>query len=167
MSIRAREPADLPGCVAVLRRVHELSGYPVVWPADPARWLTPSGLIRAWVACRDGAITGQVGLTAGAPDPCLIEATGREDGQLAGIARLYVDPAARGAGLGGELLDVAAGWARAAGLLPTLDVVDDAGPAIALYERAGWRLAGTGLATWKDRNGELARLRYYVSPPAA
>ena len=40
--VRIREAADLAACVAVLRRVHEISGYPSRWPADPGGWITPA-----------------------------------------------------------------------------------------------------------------------------
>lgn len=150
--------------MAVLRRVHEYNGYPGRWPADPAGWLTPSGLIEAWVAERDGAVAGQVGLAQGDNHPGLVRAVGRPLSELAEVVRLYVDPAARGGGLGAELLAVASAHAVATGLYPVLEVVDDGGPAIALYERAGWRLIGTDTATWTTPDGAYPGLRYYVSP---
>ena len=61
MPIRIREAADLLGCVAVLRRVHEISGYPSNWPED--RWrITPRGMVAAWVAEHGGLIAGHVAL---------------------------------------------------------------------------------------------------------
>jgi hypothetical protein len=39
------------------------------------------------------------------------------------------------------------GHALARGLQPVLDVVDDSRPAIMLYERSGWTLAGIQTAT--------------------
>jgi GNAT superfamily N-acetyltransferase len=162
--IRPRRPGDLDACVAVLRRVHDRSGYPDRWPADPARWLTPEGLIAAWVAEHEGAVVGQVGLAQGDRHSGLLQAVGRPVGELAEVIRLFVDPAVRGSGLGRELLAVASSHAVAAGLRPVLEVVDDAGPAIALYERSGWQLVGTGTATWTTLDGAYLGLRYYVSP---
>ena len=52
MPVRPHAPADLPACVAALRRVHEASGYPSRWPGDPgwqlagtqpATWIDPDG----------------------------------------------------------------------------------------------------------------------------
>jgi [ribosomal protein S18]-alanine N-acetyltransferase len=63
--IRVRTAADLAACVAILRRVHEVSGYPSVWPGDPGGWLTPRGMIAAWVAEHDGQIAGHVLLIRG------------------------------------------------------------------------------------------------------
>lgn len=164
MPIRPRQPGDLDACVAVLRRVHDRSGYPGRWPADPAHWLTPEGLIAAWVAEREGAIVGQVGLAQGDRHPGLIQAVRRPVGELVEITRLFVDPAVRGAGLGRELLAAASSHAMTSGLRPVLEVVDDAGPAIALYERSGWRLIGTDTATWTTADGVHPGLRYYLSP---
>jgi hypothetical protein len=42
VTVRIREPGDLPACVAVLRRVHQISGYPSRWPEDPGGWITPA-----------------------------------------------------------------------------------------------------------------------------
>jgi ribosomal protein S18 acetylase RimI-like enzyme len=162
--IRPRQPADLDACVAVLRRVHERSGYPARWPADPAGWLTPAGQLAAWVAEHNGAIAGQVGLSRGQRHPDLLQATGQPPGQLGEIIRLFVDPAVRGAGLGRQLLAAASAHAVASGLRPVLEVVDDAGPAIALYERSGWRQVGSGTATWANPDGRHPGLLYYVSP---
>jgi GNAT superfamily N-acetyltransferase len=162
--IRPRQPADLEACVAVLRRVHDRSGYPARWPADPARWLSPAGQIAAWVAEHAGAVVGHVGLTEGDSPPDLLQAAGAPASELTEITRLFVDPAARGAGLGGELLAAASAHAVASGLRPVLEVVDDAGPAIALYERSGWQQIGAGTATWTIPDGTHPGLRYYLSP---
>jgi GNAT superfamily N-acetyltransferase len=164
MWLRRTEPADLDGCVAMLRRVHEINGYPSRWPADPGPWLTPAGQVAAWVAEVDGQLAGHVGLVQGVPTPCLLRATGRDPGELGGIVRLFVDPAARRQGLARGLLDVAAAHARASDLVPVLDAVADSAPAIALYERAGWRLAGTETATWVTPAGLVPTLRCYVGP---
>lgn len=161
MPIRPRVEADLPGCLAVLRRVYQSSGYPGRWPADPLGWLVPENEAGAWVAELDGEIAGHVGLARGMPK---LRVPGFESHDVAGIVRLYVDPAARRHGLARELLDVATGCARDLELQPVLDVVDDAGGAIALYERAGWRLAGTQPAWWKDEDGSTPTIRCYLGP---
>jgi len=164
MLLRTRTPEDLDGCVAVLRRVHETSGYPSGWPQDPGRWLAPAGLVAAWVAEDDGRLAGHVGLIHGVRSPCLLRATGRDAGELGGIARLFVDPAARRKGLARALLDTAAGHARTRGLQPVLDVVAGSEPAIVLYERSGWELAGTETATWVTPAGSSPTLRCYIGP---
>jgi len=164
MVLRARAPGDLDGCVAMLRRVHEISGYPSGWPSDPGRWLTPARQAAAWVAEDDGTLAGHVALVRGMRAPCLLRATGRDAGQLGGITRLFVDPVARRKGLARALLDAAADHARTRGLQPVLDVVAGSEAAIALYERSGWQLAGTETATWVTPAGVAPTLRYYVAP---
>jgi GNAT superfamily N-acetyltransferase len=160
--IRTRSAGDLAVCVAILRRVHAASSYPVRWPADPVGWLSPEGLIAAWVAEHDGVVLGHAGLARGVPAGCPLEAAGRDARAVASVTRLFVDPAARRAGRARELLETAAACAVASDLQPVLDVVEDAQAAIALYERSGWRLVGTGSATWSTPAGVTPKLRYYV-----
>jgi len=88
--IRARTDADLVDCVVFLRDVHELSGYPVNWPADPKAWLTPPGALGCWVITVDDQVAGHVALTA--------------DGEGVLVERLFVDPKRTGGGLGRQLL---------------------------------------------------------------
>jgi GNAT superfamily N-acetyltransferase len=164
MPIRPRQPEDLDGCVAVLRRVYEMTGYPSGWPQDPARWLTPAGQVAAWVAEDDGLLAGHIGLVQGVPIPCLLEANGRDASELGGIVRLFVDPGSMRKGLARALLAAAASHARARGLQPVLDVVADDEGAVALYEGSGWKLAGTNMATWVTSAGVSPTLRCYVAP---
>jgi GNAT superfamily N-acetyltransferase len=166
MPIRPRAPEDMPECVAVLRRVHEMNGYPSRWPRDPAGWLTPTGLEAAWVAVDDDSIVGQAVLVRGVNTSCLMRATGRDASELGLVARLYVDPAARRAGRARALLETATSYAVAHGLQPVLDVVDDSQAAIALYEGAGWQLAGKEMATWTTPAGIRPKVRWYVWPMA-
>lgn len=76
MAIRRLGAGDVAGCVAVLRRVYEASGYPGRWPADPAGWLGHR-LTTAWVAIRGDQVIGHVGLAAGLEARCLREAGSR------------------------------------------------------------------------------------------
>jgi GNAT superfamily N-acetyltransferase len=164
MPIRPRDAKDLKGCVAILRRVHEISGYPSGWPDDPEGWLTPVGQVAAWVAEDEGLLAGHVALVQGVRTECLLRATGRDATELGGIARLFVNPGSRRNGLARQLLAAAVGDARARGLQPVLDVVDDSEPAIALYERSGWILAGTQTAPRVTAAGISPRVRCYLGP---
>ena len=58
--IRERTEADLDVCAVLLRDVHELAGYPINWPKDPQRWLTPGDALGCWVAVADGRVVGHV-----------------------------------------------------------------------------------------------------------
>lgn len=69
-----------------------------------------------------------------------------------------LDPAVRGSGAAGALLDVAVATSGP-GLL--LDVVDDAAGAIGFHERRGWRLDP---AAWRNTRGECPLVRVYAAP---
>lgn len=142
--IRPRHDTDLDACAALLATVHTHSGYPHHWPDNPVRWLTPDGLSAAWVAEADGTVAGHAALC------------GRE------ISRLYVAPAARGAGLGRRLLHTAEAAATARGLRPVLEVKTTDTAAIALYERLGWHRHGTERQEWGA--GEVVWVHHYAAP---
>ena len=101
-------PADLPGCVRSLRAAHAADGYPSRWPADPAAWLRPAGVLEAWVATRDGVVAGHVCVT--------------REGDGCAVSRLFVTPEGRGSGLGAALLAEVTTWAAASGHRPVLRV---------------------------------------------
>ncbi len=155
--IRPRAEADLPPCVEALRATHEASGYPAVWPRDPARWLTSSGRdVRAWVAIADGAVIGHVALGR-EEDPA-----GTETLPLLGVTRLFVAPIARGRGVGATLLTTAVDFVRANASQPVLTVADTGGDAMRLYERAGWRRVGERRADWAEPDGRHPMVYDYV-----
>ncbi|MFI5690362.1 GNAT family N-acetyltransferase [Kribbella sp. NPDC051586] len=122
--IRERRDDDLAVCVELLRDVHELAGYPINWPAEPAQWLSPKNALGSWVAVGDGPVVGHVVLTA-VDDHAEVE-------------RLFVDPKATRQGLGRLLLDRCVRTAAELGRKLSLEVVDNRGPAVQLYRRAGW-----------------------------
>lgn len=151
LSIRAREAADLPRCVEMLREVHVADRYPISWPSDPVRWLSPQGLRRAWVAERLGARVGHVAVTEG--------------GSSTLVSRLFVAPSARRQAIGRALLGHAQTWAMRSGCAVMLEVAElGDGAAIALYERAGWKLTRSTEANWRTPEGAPVTLRYYAPP---
>lgn len=151
LSIRARETADLPRCVEALMEVHVADRYPISWPSDPARWLSPPGLLRAWVAERLGAIVGHVAVT------------GSESSTL--VSRLFVIPSVRKQAIGRRLLGHAQTWAMGSGHSVMLEVAElGDGAAIALYERAGWKHTRSTEASWRTPEGAPVTLRYYAPP---
>jgi GNAT superfamily N-acetyltransferase len=163
--VRDREAGDLDPCVAALAAVHQTSGYPTNWPADPARWLTPSGILRAWIAMSSEVpVAGHVilrqvpaGATAGSASAGPAAAA-----PAAEVSRLFVVPAARGQGVGRALLEEAARWAAASGLDLVLEVTDHLRAARALYERTGFRLVSTTQADWTTPDGQPVTLHHYV-----
>lgn len=153
--VRDREAADLDQCVDALAAVHQASGYPTNWPADPARWLTPSGILRAWIAASSELpLAGHVILRQ---VPAAATA-----GPAAEVSRLFVVPAARRQGVALALLQEAARWATAGGLDLVLEVTDHLRAARALYERTGFRLTSTARADWTTPDGQPVTLHHYV-----
>ncbi|MDO9378200.1 MAG: GNAT family N-acetyltransferase [Nocardioidaceae bacterium] len=148
--VRARRDDDLGPLVAILGRTHRLDAYPVRAARVDAAWLVEHVLV-AWVVELDGFVAGHVALQDGGVD--VLE-----------VVRLFVDPDARGHGLGGALLDVVDGHARQVGATLTLDVVDDDRAAIALYERRGWRRTGSRTADWSAPDAAPPVVLTYVLP---
>ncbi|MEU8514497.1 GNAT family N-acetyltransferase [Kitasatospora sp. NPDC048722] len=150
--VRRRRVPDLAECVRLLGDVHATDGYPSDWPDRPAAWLTPEGLLAAWVAEADGRILGHVALSRSAPGdaaPVLwSRRTGARPELTAVVNRLYVAPAARGRGVGARLLANALTHARALGLHPVLDVLATDAAAVACYRRLGWTWLGSADQQW-------------------
>lgn len=164
MIIRPRTPEDMPGLLEALEAVHKADVYPVIWPKDPADWLTPASLIGVRVAERDGGIVGHVGVATGELPEAMAELVPTT--RLAWVTRLFVAPQARGANLGAALLDTAKAIAGEHDRRLILDVESTATKAIALYERQGWRHVHSATGNWLAPDGKPARLRYYLSPDA-
>jgi [ribosomal protein S18]-alanine N-acetyltransferase len=164
--VRPRTPADLAGCVAVLAAVHASDEYPAIWPKDAARWLTPAGLLDAWIAFDGSGILGHVAL--GRPDAeldrDLVKSAGRPSAALAEVKRLFVHPSARGRGIAKNLLEVAANGARTRALHPILEVTTDDPGAVGFYDRIGWRRIGSAVATWSRPSGAHPLLFHYELP---
>jgi GNAT superfamily N-acetyltransferase len=160
-AVRRREEEDLGRCVRVLERVRVNDNYPVHWPDDASRWLSPRGTACAWVAEVERTIVGHVVLlTVAAGDAGWEAATGLHAGELGVVSRLFVDPDCRRAGVGGTLLDTAANEAVARGLHPVLDVIETRSSATRLFEQRGWRRVRT--TPW-SADAELAH-HFYVGP---
>ncbi|MBV2152675.1 GNAT family N-acetyltransferase [Kitasatospora sp. SUK 42] len=166
VGVRRRRADDLADCVRVLADVHAADGYPADWPERPAAWLTPEGLLAAWVAEADGRLTGHVGLSRSGPGgvaPGLWSLrTGGRPELTAVIERLYVDPGARGRNTGARLLERAVAHARALGLHPVLDVLATDTAALALYRRLGWTPLGRGEQRWPS--GRTVLLHCFAAP---
>ena len=148
--IRKRDDADLDVCVGLLRDVHEVAGYPINWPAEAGKWLTPDDGLGCWVAVKDGRVVGHVALGANEADKASVE-------------RLFVDPKATGAGIGRQLLEHCVTTAAALGRKLSLEVVDNRGAAVSLYRRAGWRETGRTPIDW---GGDQASAVLHFDAPA-
>jgi ribosomal protein S18 acetylase RimI-like enzyme len=161
--IRPRATADLDACVALLADVHETSGYPALWPADPRRWLMPSRLLSAWVAEDDSQILGHVGVCSPDGDAAAelwSRRTGRPVTDAVVITRLCVASGARGRKLGEQLL--AAARQAATARHPVLEVLGHNTSAIALYDRLGWQRLAISHYTLPD--GRTVPVHRYTAP---
>lgn len=163
--IRERAERNIDGCVAALKRVHKIDGYPSSWPANPRSWLMPEGLLRAWVARIGSSVVGHVAV--GEVDPAESpHFVGRGSGGARNVEvkRLFVLPDARGLGIGKALLETAVAFATAEARRPVLEVTADRRAAVQLYERAGWQRIGTAPAGWVRASGERPLVHHYVWP---
>jgi GNAT superfamily N-acetyltransferase len=158
--IRTRQQSDLAECVAVLREVHEVDHYPMNWPADVEAWLTPTGMLTAWVAeLPAGRIAGHLALQR---DPEADDARAAEH-PSAEVTRLFVTAPARRLSVASALLQHARSWVDDRGCRLTLEVVDTPqSGAIAFYESTGWRHTHTTMADWTTDTGDPVQLRHFV-----
>jgi GNAT superfamily N-acetyltransferase len=165
-TVRPRNDEDLPACVCALEAVHGSDRYPMCWPTDPAKWLSPNGCAAAWVAedPAAGSVVGHVCVVRGVDDPVVASLTGVTSDRLASVSRLFVLPGARGRGLARALLGEVSSWASAQDLRLMLDVVEDGGHAVGLYERLGWRLVDRRQADWVAPRGNRVPVRIYLAP---
>jgi GNAT superfamily N-acetyltransferase len=149
--IVARRDTDVAACVNALHESHLVDAYPMSWPADPVAWLNPGQLLGAWIARVDPEVAGHIALVTGRPG-------------WASVKRLFVRPSHQRNGLAVALLDVALDNAEQRGLTVELDVVEESGTAIRLYERLGWTLIAREPApfTWAD--GNRPTQRRYIAP---
>ena len=164
--VRERTPADIPAAAAALVEVHRTDGYPVEGVADPIRWVTATGQIRAWVAELDTRIVGHVAISEPQPDDAAAHLWAAQpdsaDGPIAVLGRLFVLRTTRGHAVGRRLVEAAQAAARAGGLRLVLDVMTKDAAAIALYERLGWRRIG--VTDHDDGHGHPIPAYCYVSP---
>jgi GNAT superfamily N-acetyltransferase len=106
-------------------------------------------------------------MVQGVDDGVVSAVTGAPLARLASVTRLFVDPTARGRKLGAALLSAVHAYAATEGLQLMLDVVDDGGPAIALYDRLGWRVVDHRIADWTTPDGRRLPVLVYVAPESA
>jgi putative acetyltransferase len=145
MLVRTGTDADAAGATAVVRQVlleHGLPFEPSGLDADivaPVRHFTASGGA-FYVAVEDGRILGTAGLRL----------TGPARGE---IRKLFLLLEARGRGVGGALFGAVLDAARTRGVQRlTLTTRVRYDRAIRMYEKAGFRLAGTAR---KPRGGDI------------
>lgn len=114
--ISQRTDRDVGDCIVALEQVHRADGYPSSWPPDPIAWLTPKGLLRAWVARIGSALAGHIAV--GELDPLESSELGtvQRNRRAVEVQRLFVTPYARRSGVAKALLKTAAAYAIKQGL---------------------------------------------------
>ncbi|MFJ3253879.1 GNAT family N-acetyltransferase [Streptomyces sp. NPDC086771] len=164
-TVRPRESGDLAGAATVLTAVHESDGYPVEGVKDPEAWLSPEGLLAAWVAELDGNVVGHVAINSPQPGDEVArlwrEKSGDDDSCIGILARLFVACEARKASAGKHLMEAATAYARERHLRLVLEVLTKDAAAIRLYERLGWQRIGETVHTF---DGQRADAVCFVAP---
>lgn len=164
MDLAVRDAAGLDGAAQALVAVHRLDGYPSWWPQDPASWLSPPGMRAAWVARLDGVVVGHICVVGDIDEPAIAARAGVRTDQLLSASRLFTHPAGRGRHLGARLLAAAQDHTNARGAQLMLDVVDDGGTAIRLYDRLGWRRVDRRPSDWVTPDGRRFDTVSFLAP---
>ena len=169
MDLRPRTDGDLDACERLARAVHRADGYPPRRAGDLRRFVSAPGALGAWVAESDGGeVVGHVALqptSSAAVMTLAADATGLPADRLAVVARLFVAPAHRGAGIGRVLFACATAASLGLNRRPILDVAAHFDAAIRLYARAGWTCAGRVTVTFSGEQ-PLDELVYVGPAPA-
>ncbi|MCO7193637.1 GNAT family N-acetyltransferase [Pseudonocardia sp. McavD-2-B] len=170
-TVRERQDGDLAVLAAVLKRVHAHDGYPVEGVADPRAWLEHPHEIQSWTALVDDVPVGQVTLTeAHSEDDAArawIERTGGTVTDIAVMARLFLDPDHRGAGLAGFLILALRHHAQLIGRTVVFDVMAKDTAAIHLYDRFGAEQIAEVTHRFGDGHAEPALVYAFPVPRLA
>lgn len=161
-----RLESHIPQTAAGLVKVHASDGYPVEGVGEPEAWLTPPGMINAWVAMKSGVVIGHVAINRPVDAwaaTLWIDQSGESASDVAVLSRLFVVPEARKMTAGESLVRAALGYARTRGIRLVLDVLAKDVAAIRLYTRLGWKNIGSAAHAYGA--GEQAEALCFVAPP--
>jgi ribosomal protein S18 acetylase RimI-like enzyme len=163
--IRPRISTDIASAASALMTVHSTDGYPVEGVAQPEKWLSPVGLLSAWVAVIDDRVVGHVAVAQPSTEEAValwIERSGASSDSVGVLARLFVLPEARKKSVGELLVRATTEYAGNHGLRLVLDVMTKDRSAIRLYERLGWQQIGNIAHHFGE--GQQIDALAYVSP---
>ena len=140
LCVRRRADVDLDTLALVAARVRAADDYPTYLPGDDYhRFLTRPEPLEAWVAEwdeRDLWPRRRQRTAVARSDAGSVRRRHRRP--LGAIARLLVDPDARGRGIARALLNTARSAAATQHRAAAPEVVESSHAAIALYRRCGW-----------------------------
>lgn len=158
--VRSRRASDLRGCVRLLYQTYSADHQAAAIPQNPATWLTPDGLLGAWVVRQQAFFVGHVAVTRvgeGGLALRLRELTGHEPQRIGLVTRLLLRPEADSAsdGVGPRLLQTAAAAIRKRGLVPVASAEAAPDHVLAAFDSADWQLVGI-----------YPGVRYYRAPSA-
>lgn len=165
VELRIRRESDLDACEQLAHVVHAVDGYPRRCADDLRVFVSAADALGGWVAQLEKGIVGHGALQPRGSRAAMAlgsAATGRPPEQLCVVARLFVSPTERKAGISGSLLALAADAGLARGLWPILDVAAHLDDAVRLYEGAGWMCAGQ--VTVDLRNEAPLEELVYIGP---
>jgi len=151
--IRRRRDPDNSQCLALAELVRRRDGYPPLGPIDIRHFLAPPYELAGWVAESNSKILGHAALhSTGFPVTIekAVQCTGLPASSLGVVARMFVAPESRRAGIAKALLDTVVSEAHQRGLRPILDTATHFDAAIKLYESAGFECAGEVTFVWAD-----------------
>jgi GNAT superfamily N-acetyltransferase len=166
--IRPRLESDIPQAAAGLVEVHATDGYPVEGVGQAEAWLTPPGLLQAWVAEIAGKVVGHVAVSRSSDEDAVslwLNRSGSNADQVAVLARLFVVPEARKRAVGERLMRTAVEFAQENGVRLVLDVMTKDAAAIRLYTRLGWTELGHAIHTFGEGR-QATEAICFVSPTA-
>ncbi|MGW2818603.1 N-acetyltransferase family protein [Streptomyces sp. NPDC001415] len=150
LTIRTRRDSDIAETAMVLVRVHAADGYPVEGVDRPEEWLTPPGMLKAWVAESAGKIVGHAAICRPNGEDAVDLWRSQSNDPERAVAvpvRLFVAPEARKKGIGEQLMRAVTQFGREQGTKMVFEVMTKDAAAIRLYERLGWvRLGATSHA---------------------
>ncbi len=165
MQLRTRSESDLGACTELVRLIHDQDGWPPHWPEDLRRFIVAPEELAAWVAEDGASLSGHIALHSSgsaATMEAACRATGLPRSQLAVIARLFVAPNTRRAGVGRALLATATAEAHNRNCVPVLEVAPAFESAVDLYESCGWTRVDEVQARFRD--GSSVPVYVYVGP---
>ncbi|AWL36441.1 N-acetyltransferase [Streptomyces sp. SM17] len=126
--------------------------------------MTPPGVVKAWVAHRDGVV-GHIAIMKAEGEKAVTlwqQQSGEDESTIGVLARLFVVRSARKHAVGESLMRAAMDYAEENGLRLVLDVMDKDEAAIRLYERLGWQFIGG--ATHQFGDDQQIPAKCYVWP---